>query len=204
MSRLYNVCLLIASFLFLSGASPAQGPIIKDPIYVRIENGWTGLYAHEDEYAEYSLKGPEIKLQDAYHALIKPNLGAMVTFADKKEFGDQPDLLAAHLQWELSYWRKHAAKVESAGRNDLSRGRTDLRITEIKLYNGKGSQINVYCLALASKEGVFVLSISGPSEAAGNNIDPLVKQIADSFRLVRWPLDAEEVKRVSMEIKSRQ
>lgn len=204
MSRLICPFVLIVSLMFPSAAGLAQGPIPKDPIYVRIGNGWMGLYGHDDEYAQYSLRGSDIKLQDAYHALFNPGLGAMVAFADKKEFGDQPDLLTAHLQWELAYWRKHAAKVESAARDDLGGARTDLRVTEIKVYNDKGSQINVYCLALASKQGVFVLSISGPSESAGASIDSLLKETADSFRLVRRPLDAEEVKRVSMEIRSRQ
>lgn len=204
MNRFCSAFVLIISLLFPSSASLAQGPIPKDPIYLRIENGWMGLYGHDDEYAEYSLKGSEVKLQDAYHALLKPALGVMVTFADKNEFGDQPDLLSAYLQWQLAYWRKHATKVESAARDDLDGARTDLRITEIGLYNDKGSQLNVYCFALASKQGVFVLSISGPSASANKSIDSLLKEMADSSRLVRRPLDAEEVKRVSMELKSRQ
>jgi hypothetical protein len=52
-----------------------------------------GLYGHSDEYAKFLATGKEIKLQDAYHILLKPGLGMMVSFAGKAEFGVGADLL---------------------------------------------------------------------------------------------------------------
>lgn len=198
MARLSSLIILL-SLVLSASLSFAAGPVPSDPIYMRIDNGWQGLYGIEDEYAEYSLKG-EVKLQDAHHILLKPPLGLMVTFADKNQIGGGNDLLADHLQWELDYWRKHATKVESAPRNDLSGPRDDLRITEIRLYNGKGERLNVYLIALASNSGVFVMSIS-PVDAS---IDPLVREIADSFKLVHRRLDPDEIKRLSLELRAKQ
>jgi len=189
--------------LLLVSASLAQDEIPKDPLFIRIQDGWLGLFPHEDEYARYALKGSDVKLEDPYHAHLNQHLGVMVTFANKTEFGDKPDLLTAHRQWELAYWREQAAKVESNARDDLSGGRTDLKITEIRLYNNQGSQLRMYCVALASKEGVFVLSVSGPNESIPGSIDSLVKEMADSYRLVRRPLDAAELKRVVSELKAK-
>lgn len=204
MSRARGCSVLIVSLLLSLTAGLAASPVYTDPIYVKIENGWTGLFPHNDEYARFSLKGADIKLQDAYHALLPSNLGMMLTFADKKNFANsEGDLLATHARWELEYWQHHAARVESANRDDLKGARTDIRVTEFKLYSGQGAQVNMYCLALASKDGVFVLSISGPAAAAANgNIDSLLKETADSFKLVSRALDADELKRVSLEIKS--
>ncbi len=181
--------------LVVTGLIFAAGPIPPDPLYIKTVDGWKGLYGVEDEYAEYSFKGSEVKLQDPYHVLLKPSLGLAVTFAGRNQIGGGNDLLGDHLQWELDYWRKHANKVESVPRNDLGGGRDDLRITEIRLYDSQGRQLNVYLLALASKSGVFAMSIS-PVDAS---VDPQVKEIAASFKLVPRRLDPEEVKRLSLE-----
>lgn len=199
MARVLSLIIFL-SLLLSASLSFAAGPVPSDPIYMRIDNGWKGLYAVEDEYAQYSFKGSEIKLQDPYHVLLKPSLGLMITFANKNQIGAGGDLLGDHLQRELDYWRKHAGKVESVPRNDLSGTRDDLRITEIRLYNAQGRQLNVYLIALASKGGVFAMSIS----PADGSIDPLVKEIADSFQLVHRRLDPDEVKRVSLEERAKQ
>ncbi len=133
---------------------------------------------HGDEYAEYLMTGQEIKLQDPYHILLTEKLGLMVTFADKNNFSAGADLLASHLEWGLDYWRKHASKVESATRNDLSGSRSDLRVTAIRLSNNEGRQLKIYLIPLAAKEGVFVLSLS---PVDGTN-DPQIKEIAASFQ----------------------
>jgi hypothetical protein len=192
MARLYSFLILLllsASLSFASGRVPA------DPIYMKTSDGWKGFYGIEDQYAEYTFTGSEAKLQNAYHVLLKPSLGLMVTFATREQIGPGNDLLGDHLKWELDYWRQHAEKVESLPRNDLSGGRDDLRITEFRLYNGQGGQMNIYMIALASKNGVFVLSIS-PVNAS---LDPMVKEMAGSFKLVNRALDAEEVKRRTLE-----
>jgi hypothetical protein len=174
----------------------AQVP--KDPIYIRIDNGWKGLYGQNDEYAEFSLVGKEIELQDPYHVSLKQGLGMMVTFAEKKNFAGGKDLLADHLRWELDYWRSQASRVESTPRSDLSGARTDLRITEINVYNKQGDRTTIDLLGLAAKEGVFVLSIS----PGGKGADAFVKEVAGSFKLVHRTLDPEEVKNVAKATKT--
>jgi hypothetical protein len=180
--------------LILSVAALAAGPVPNDPLYIRLEDGWKGVYGQGSAYAEYVLKGADVKPQDAHHILLRPGLGMMVTFAAKKDIGGGGDLLGRHAEWELAYWRQHATSVESAVRGDLSGGRDDLRVTEITLHNSAGAQMKLYMLALASDEGVFVLSIS-PANAG---IDSLVRELAASFKLVNHPLDPDEVKRLSL------
>jgi hypothetical protein len=192
MTRTKRLLLLLGCVLLALGIAFAVGPAPSDPLYIRTNNGWKGVYAHADEYAEYSLNGAEVKLQDPYHILLKQQLGMMVTFADKRQFAGGSDLLSAHSEWELNSWRQRAARAESSIRNDLG-AREDLRVTEIRLYNAQGAQLKVYLIALASKEGVFVLAVS----PADSGVDSMVREIADSFRLIHRPLDQDEVKRLS-------
>ena len=70
-------------------------------------------------------------------------------------------------------------------------------MTEIRVYNDKGAQMSSYLIGLAAKDGVFVLSVS----PAKKNVDPLVKELVSSFKLVPRNLDAEETKRLSSEAK---
>jgi hypothetical protein len=55
-----------------------------------------------------------------------------------------------------------------------------------------------YLIGLAAKDGVFVLSLS----PAKKDVDPLVKELVSSFKLVPRKLDAEEAKRLSSEAKT--
>lgn len=195
MNLLKKSWLVLGVGLFiLSAAAFAAGPVPSDPLYIRLDDGWKGVYGQGNAYAEFILKGAEFKPQDAHHILLKPGLGMMVTFAAKKDVGGGGDLLGRHAEWELAYWRQHAASVESAQRSDLSGGRDDLRVTEITLHSAAGAQMRIYMLALASDEGVFVLSIS-PASAG---VDSLVREMAASFKLVNRTLDADEVKRLSV------
>src|SRR6266576_2196202 len=57
-----------------------------------------------------------------------------------------------------------------------------------------------YLIGLAAKDGVFVLSVS----PAKKDVDPLVKELVSSFKLVPRNLDAEEAKRLSSEAKAQQ
>jgi len=184
--------LLTAIGLLTSNAFASQTP--ADPVYVAILNGWMGLYGHGGEYAQFSVTGKQIELQDAYHVLLKPGLGMMVSFADKTEFGGEgANLLENHAKWELNYWQSHADRAEAVTRTDLNGARDDLRVTEIKLHRSDGAEMDVFMIALASKEGVFVLAVSPGSPET----DAVVREIASSFTLVRRTLTAEEVATVS-------
>src|ERR1051326_184258 len=94
--------LLLGSVLFVS-VIPAGSA--TDPIYLKVADGWKGLYGHGNQYAEFHVKGNNAQLQDAYHVLLPNKIGMMVSFVDKKEFRDQKDLLNAHDQWEIDYWQ---------------------------------------------------------------------------------------------------
>jgi len=75
-----GVLLFSTGSIFSSEASP------DDPVYIRTDDGWKGLYAHGDEYAEFLIKGKDVALQDAYHILLKQSAGMMIeiAFVDKK------------------------------------------------------------------------------------------------------------------------
>jgi hypothetical protein len=119
----------------------------------------------------------------------------MVSFVDKR--ASNRDLLSAHSQWEVDYWHQHASRVESNNRADNRQ--EDVKVTEIRVYNDKGAQLSSYLIGLAAKDGVFALSVSSPAK---KDIDPLVKELVSSFKLVPRTLDAEETKRLSSEAKA--
>src|SRR5207245_9392366 len=122
----------------------------------------------------------------------------MGSLVNKKELQNDSDLLTAHSQWEVNYWHRHASRVESDIREDLTGTRKDLKVTEIRVYNDKGARMSSYLIGLAAKDGVFVLSVS----PAKKYIDPLVKELVSSFKLVPRKLDDEETKRLSSETKA--
>jgi hypothetical protein len=181
-------------FLFPTGCVFSSEPSPNDPIYITTSNGWNVLYGHGDEYAEFLLKGKDTELQDPYHILLKQSAGMMIeiTFADKKEFGSAKDLLTAHAQWELNYWRGKASKVEGTTRENLSGARKDLKVTEMKVYSNEGARIT-YLIGLGAYEGVFVLAMS----PVDKSVDATAKEIINSFTLVHKKLDAAEIERVS-------
>ena len=122
----------------------------------------------------------------------------MVSFVDKKDLQNDTDLLRAHAQWEIYYWHQRASKIESNTREDLTGTRKDVKVTEIRVYNDNGAQMSSYLIGLAAKDGVFVLSVS----PAKKDVDLLVKELVNSFKLVRRNLDAEEAKRLASEAKA--
>jgi hypothetical protein len=194
--RLAQSLLLGALILLAVKVVQAQAP--EDPIYVKTSNGWNAAYAHGDEYAEFCVIGNGAKLQDAYHILLQKGVGMMVSFVEKKDLQNDTDLLSAHAQWEIDYWHQHASRVESNTREDLTGTRKDVKVTEVRVYNDKGAQMSSYLIGLAAKDGVFVLSVS----PAKKDVDPLVKELVGSFKLVPRNLDAEETKRLSTEAKA--
>jgi len=197
MSERLAQSLLLGALILLS-VKGVQSETPEDPIYVKTSKGWTGAYAHGNEYAEFRVTGNGAKLQDPYHILLQKNVGMMVAFVDKKELQNDSDLLSAHAQWEINYWHQHASRVESNTREDLTGTRKDLKVTEVRVYNDKGAQMSSYLIGLAAKDGVFVLSLS----PAKKDVDPLVKELVSSFKLVPRTLDAEETKRLSSEAKA--
>jgi hypothetical protein len=190
--------LLLLGTLILLPVKGVQAETPKDPIYVKTSNGWNAAYAHGNEYAEFRVIGNGAKLQDAYHVLLQKGVGTMVSFVDKKELQNDGDLLSAHAHWEINYWHQHASRVESNAREDLTGIRKDVKVTEVKVYNDKGAQMSSYLIGLAARDGVFVLSVS----PAKKDVDPLVKELVNSFKLVPRYLDAEEAKRLSSEAKA--
>jgi len=191
--RLAQVLLLGALILLPVKGVQAETP--EDPIYIKTSNGWNAAYAHGNEYAEFRVIGNGAKLQDAYHILLQKGVGMMVSFVDKKELQNDRDLLSKHAQWEIDYWHQRASKVESNTREDLTGTRKDVKATEIRVFNDKGAQMSSYLIGLAAKDGVFVLSVS----PAKKDIDPFVKELVSSFKVVPRNLDAEETKRLSSE-----
>jgi hypothetical protein len=189
---------LLLGALILLPVRYVQAETPEDPIYVKTSNGWNAAYAHGDEYAEFRVIGNGAKLQDPYHILLQKGVGMMVVFVDKKELQNDKDLLSTHAQWEIDYWHQHASRVESNTREDLTGTRKDLKVTEIRVYHDKGAQLSSYLIGLAAKDGVFALSLS----PAKKDIDPLVKELVSSFKLVPRTLDAEETKRLSSEAKA--
>ena len=121
----------------------------------------------------------------------------MVSFVDKKELQNDRDLVSAHAQWEINYWHQHASRVESNTREDLTGTRKDLKVTEIRVYNDAAAQMSSYLIGLAAKDGVFSFPFHQPKK----DVDPLVKELVSSFKLVPRNLDAEEAKRLSSEAK---
>ena len=189
---------LLLGALILLPVRYIQAETPEDPIYIKTANGWNAAYAHGNEYAEYRVIGNSAKLQDPYHILLQKNVGMMVSFVDKKELQNDSDVLSAHSQWETNYWHQHASRVESDNRADLIGTRKDVKATEIRVFNDKGAQISSYLIGLAAKDGVFVLLVS----PAKKDIDPFVKGLVSSFKVVPRNLDAEETKRPSSEAKA--
>jgi len=190
--------LLLLGAVILLAVKGAQAEPPKDPIYMKTSNGWNAAYAHDNEYAEFRIIGNSAKLQDAYHILLQKGVGMMVSFVDKKELQNNRDLLSAHAQWEVNYWHQHASRVESNIREDLIGTGKDVKVTEIRVYNARGAKMSSYLIGLAAKDGVFVLSVS----PAKKEVDPLVKELVGSFKLVPRNLDAEEAKRLPSEAKA--
>ena len=190
--------LLLLGAVILLAVKGAQAEPPKDPIYMKTSNGWNAAYAHDNEYAEFRIIGNSAKLQDVYHILLQKGVGMMVSFVDKKELQNNRDLLSAHAQWEVNYWHQHASRVESNIREDLIGTGKDVKVTEIRVYNDRGAKMSSYLIGLAAKDGVFVLSVS----PAKKEVDPLVKELVGSFKLVPRNLDAEEAKRLPSEAKA--
>lgn len=200
--KLLSILLAAASMAELSSlpaeaAEAAKPQRSRDNIaYIRGAENWEGYWPRGDEYVEYTLSG-KAQLNDGFHVQLRPGLGLMITFAERGQFAPAPDLLEAHKQWELAYWRKQAGKVEARDRSDLAGGRSDVKITEIALVQN-GKPLKAYLIGAAAPDGVFVFAISPVT----SKDDALVRRIVDSIRVVRHPLDiAAEAERAKAAMK---
>lgn len=202
--RLLSVLLAAASMAELSplpseaaevSYAAAQRDARSNIVYVRGDSGWEGYWPRGGEYVQYALGG-NAELNDGFHVLLRPGLGLMLTFAERKKFAaapglPAPDLLEAHKQWELAYWRAQAGEVEARDRGDLAGTRHDVKVTELRLTQN-GKPLRAYLIGAAAPDGVFVFAIS-PVAA---DDDALVKRIVASIRVVPHPLDPAEVARI--------
>jgi len=175
---------LLAGACLIATAAIAAEPEPEGAAFVRTDDGWTGWLPHDDEYAEYTVGGDAQPL-DATHVQLKPGQGVMLTFADKKDFAKDKNLLEAHRAWELDYWRQQSGKVESRNRDDLAGGRSGLMVTEIHVPGPDGAAITICMVAAAGNNGVFVFAISPVTPQD----DSMIKKFAASIKVVHHPLD---------------
>ena len=76
-----------------------------------------------------------------------------------------------------------------ADRSDLRGTRSDIMVTELRIYGTNADEvINIYQIAIASKDGVYVFAIS----PATQGIDELVKSFIGSVTLVNKRFDVKE------------
>jgi len=193
--RLNISAILSASILLLLSPAFAATPLPPDPVYIRVDNGWKGFYAKNDQFVQYLLSGSEVKLQDPYHILLAPRVGLLVDYVSKNEFaGGESNLLESHSKWVVDYWRKKADSVERKSRDDLGEKRKDLKVTELTIKGKDNPPIKMHVIGLASGDGVFVFSISSPE----TNIDSMVREFVATIKLVHEKLD---VKKETLRIK---
>lgn len=165
----------------------------SEPTYVRVSSGWLGLLGHGNEYARFPIIGHDVQLQDGYHVMIQPGLGLMITFAEKTDLTGS-DLLSAHVRSEATYWRDHAAKVDTVRRRDLESGRNDVRVTELRLSSPSGDKMIIDMIGLRATDGVFAFGFSPAGTAA---TDSVVMRFVHTLEVVGRPLTAAEVARLS-------
>lgn len=193
--RLFAAACLPVFMFMLSGSAHAEKAASTGAAYIRLENGWEGYWPHGGEFVEYTAGG-DAQLSDAYHVMLRPGLGMMLTFADKKNLGAGKNLLEAHREWELAYWRKQVGALDSKNRDDLAGARKDLMVTEINLPQEGGTPLKVYMIGVAAAQGVFVFSIS-PITAED---DDMIRKLIDSIKVVHHKLDLKaEAKKISPE-----
>lgn len=186
-----SICMLVSMLLLIcfSAFGRDSVPLPPDPVYIRIDNGWKGFYARNDEFLEYSILGSQVVLQDAYHILLNPNLGLMITFADKSNLETGKSILEAQRQSEIEYWRKKARKVNVVDRSDLGGTRDDIMVTRFDVFGEKADQfLNSYMISVASDDGVYILAIS----PASDSIDELVKSFISSIKLNKRRFNVKE------------
>ena len=157
------------------------------PLYVKVDKGFVGFWPHgNQEYVQFNAYGKAVSLQDAFHLLLNPNQGMMLSYVDKAKFRHmRGGLLKAHLAWELKYWRERLGEVHDKNRPDLMRGRKGMRVTEVIVPEGGGKSLHAYMISLAGPDGVYVFSISPVT----HKDDAMVKTFIASIQRIRHPLN---------------
>src|SRR5947209_6539295 len=100
-----NTSAILAGCIFLlSSPLLAATPLPPDPIYIRVDNGWKGFYAKNDQFVEYLLPGSDLP-QDPYHIMLAPRVGMLVGYAPKNEFaGSESNLFESYSKQVVDYW----------------------------------------------------------------------------------------------------
>ena len=187
----HQLSTFVLGIIFFSCCPAFGGDAVQppDPIYIRIDNGWKGFFARNEEFLEYSIIGSQVKLQIPYHVLFNPDLGLMITFAEIENPGPGKSILEEQRNSELEYWRKRAKKVEIIDRRDLRGTREDLMVTKFDIYGQNANQfMDIYMISVASKDGAYVLAIS----PASNANEDLIKTFIDSIKLIKKRFDPKE------------
>jgi hypothetical protein len=187
---------LLCALLPYAAVADAQD-VAPYPIYMRVDSGWVGFFAKGGEYARYQMSGANVQFQDATHMLLG-RVGLMVTFADRKNLVG-PDLLVAHAHWEEDYWHGHAAKVDTLTRTELASGRSDVRVTELTVWNTSGGKLGIDLVGLEATDGVFAFAFSPASDSTSAT----VRRFVQGLSLVRKPLTREEAARIADSLKKR-
>jgi hypothetical protein len=189
------VYLLFFASLFINGFCQQS----QQPIYMRLDTCWKGYFPHKDQYVEYLLTGSS-KLQDAYHVLVNPVLGLMITFADKTNFESNIPMLEAHKKWEVDYWRKQVKNITVVDCKDLYEGINNTLVTELGMTSDNPKKTLRSCLiGVAGNDGVFVFAFSSPSV-----IDhELIKRFVKSIKLIDKPFNPIDLKNEVIRLKNK-
>src|SRR5437667_10737587 len=96
--------LLLLGALILLPVKCVRAEPPKDPLYIKTSNGWSGAYAHGNEYAEFSVIGNGARIQDPYHILLQQGVRMMLSFVDQQMLQHDSHLLSADSRCEVTSW----------------------------------------------------------------------------------------------------
>jgi hypothetical protein len=188
------VCILFFASLFTNGFCQ----LAQQPIYMRLDTCWKGYFSSKDQYVEYLLTGSS-KLQDAFHVLVNPGLGLMITFADKTNFESNIPMLEAHKKWEIDYWKKQVKNIIVVDCKDLYEGINNTLVTELEMTSDNPRRTLRSCLiGVAGNDGVFVFAFSSPSTLNHE----LIRRFVKSIKLIDKPLNPIDIKNEVIRLKN--
>lgn len=157
------------------------------PLYVKVDQGFVGFWPNGDkEYVQFNAYGSGVTLQDAFHLLLNPKQGMMLSYVERSHFKHMHGgLLKAHRDWEMKYWRERLGEVHDKNRPDLMHGHKGMMVTEVIVPEGGGKSLHAYMISLAGPDGVYVFSISPVS----SKDDAMVRKFIASIKRIRHPLN---------------